>query len=124
MNARRDGRVTRATCAVQFSSCPSSAVNAALQTVLLTSTPLSNLNLFASHRREAEYCDCDERAYAFVCLSVCIPQDWNCTSKLQNVLCVLPVVVTRSFSGGIAMCYALLGLRMTSCFEMCVNTTD
>jgi len=53
-----------------------------------------------------------------VCLSVCLSTRITrkpCGRTLPIILCMLPVA--RFFSDGIAICYALLVLQMTSCFH-------
>ena len=62
----------------------------------------------------AEYCD------ARVCLSVRLfvyPRSYlrNYTSHLHETVCILPMCVARFFSGGVAICYVLSVLWMTSC---------
>jgi len=53
-----------------------------------------------------------------VCVCVCCPQSYlrNYTSDLHQFLCLLPMAVTRSSSGGVVViiCYVLPVLRMTS----------
>ena len=64
--------------------------------------------------REAKYYD--DVSCLFVCLSVC-PRAYllNCTSDLYMIfLCMLPISVARSSSGGIALRYVMPVLWMTS----------
>jgi len=59
--------------------------------------------------RGAEYCN------QFVCLSDCSRAYlWNRWTYPQDFLCRSHVVVARSSSGGVAVCYALSALWMTS----------
>ena len=61
----------------------------------------------------------------FVCVSVCLPAclssriTWKlCGHTSPNFLCMLPVPVAWSSSDGVAVCYILPILRMTSCFHV------
>ena len=69
----------------------------------------SPLTLLLRPGRGAEYCE------QFFCLSVC-PRDylWNHWNDLHNFFCRSPMPVARSSSGGIAICYVLPVLWMTS----------
>ena len=56
-----------------------------------------------------------------VCLSLCMcvfvyPRAylWNYTSDIHQFLCVLPMAVARSSSVGVAICYSVPLLLMTS----------
>ena len=57
----------------------------------------------------------------FVCLFVCLRvrshNSQNRTAKLRQFLCTLTVCVARSSSNGVAICYVLPVLLMTSCFH-------
>jgi len=69
------------------------------------STVVSEYNYSASDRG-AEYCD--------VCLCACVGLSAIMSSELHlrspsNCLCPLPMVVTRSSSGGIVICYVFYG---------------
>ena len=60
--------------------------------------------------REAEYCD--DRVCLFVSLCVCAlvsPRAYlrNYTSSFHQFLCMLPMAVARSSSGGVAISYVL-----------------
>jgi len=58
----------------------------------------------------------------FVCLSVCLSvcqssrASQKSHSQTTKFLCMLPVAVARASSDGVAICYALPVLWMTSCF--------
>ena len=69
--------------------------------------------------REAEYCD--ERVCVFVC-----PRSYlrNYTSDLHLFLCMLPMAVAGSSSGGVVIGYALPVLWMTSCLLICQGCLD
>jgi len=74
------------------------------------------LLLFLLRPREgAKYCD------EYVCLSVCLSvhsHSSNTTRLDFTYFCMLFVAVARSFSGGVAICYVLPVLWMTSCFHV------
>jgi len=55
-----------------------------------------------------------------VCLSVCLSTRITqkpCGRTSPNFLCMLPVAVIRLSSDGVAICYVLPVLQMTSCFH-------
>ena len=62
-----------------------------------------------------------------VCLCTCLSvHSHNSKTRGRNFtkfLCMLPVVVARSFSDGVAICYALPVLWMTSCFHTTTANT-
>jgi len=69
---------------------------------------------------------CDEYVCLSVCVSVCLSVYVSVCqhASLETVrpnstifLCMLPVAVARSFSDGVAICYVLPVLQMTSCFR-------
>ena len=73
-------------------------------------------NYFAPNREEK--C-CDERICVCVCVCVCVCLSAIISSELHvrsstNFLCMLPMAVARSFSGGVVICYVLPVLWMTS----------
>jgi len=72
-------------------------------------------NCYSAPDRGAEYCD--DRVCLSVCLSVfvCLRSYLrNCTSDLNQCLCVLPMTVARSCSGGVVIRYVFPVLWMTS----------
>jgi len=79
----------------------------------LTTTLTSGFDFYYSAPdRGAEYCD--ERVCLAVCLSVCVcicPRScrWNYTSYLHQFLCMLPMAVARSSSGGVVIRYVFPG---------------
>jgi len=79
----------------------------------LTTTLTSGFDFYYSAPdRGAEYCD--ERVCLSVCLSVCVcicPRScrWNYTSYLHQFLCMLPMAVARSSSGGVVIRYVFPG---------------
>jgi len=70
---------------------------------------------YSAHGRDEKYCD------GYVCLSVC-PLAYSKTTQLNfaTFLCMLPMAVARSCSGGVGIGYAFPVLRMTSCFHITV----
>jgi len=69
---------------------------------------------------------CDECVELFVCLSDCpfalIAQNPHGHTS-PNFLCTLSAAVARSFCGGVAVCYVLPVLWMTSRFHVrCIPT--
>jgi len=59
---------------------------------------------------------CDERVYVCLFVSVSVRAYLrNCTPDLHQYLCMLPVVVARSYSGGVAIGYVLPVLWMYIC---------
>ena len=76
--------------------------------------------------RGAEYCD--NRVCLCVCLSVCL---FVCLSasispelhvrSSQNFVCMLPMAVARFYSGGVAICFVLPVLWLTSCLYIKVR---
>ena len=55
------------------------------------------------------------------CVSVCSHNWKTARPNITKYLCVLTAAVCRSFSDGVAICYVLLVLRMTSCFILWAN---
>jgi len=69
--------------------------------------------------RVAKYCD----EYVCVCVSVCVRLSARITRKAHSqtslkFLCMLPMAVARSSYDGVAICYVLPVLWMTSCFHI------
>jgi len=59
----------------------------------------------------------DEHVCLYAYLSACISVQPNVRS-LSNFLCMLPTLVARSFFSGVAICYVLPVLQMTSCLHI------
>jgi len=89
--------------------------------------PLLRSGLPADHARvttdfhsapigSAKYCD--ERVCLSVCLSVCLYVHYHISGTTRPIFskffCVLPMVVARSSSGGVVICYVFPVLWMTS----------
>jgi len=68
--------------------------------------------------RESLYCN--ERVCFFVCLCVCRPKYITGTTRLNvtTFLCMLPMAVVQSCSGGVVIRYVFPVLWMTSCFPI------
>jgi len=63
----------------------------------------------------AEYCD--ERVCVSVCLSAITSSELHASYLHQVFLCMLPISVVRSYSGGVAICYVFPVSWMTSYFH-------
>ena len=71
--------------------------------------------------RGAEYCDQFVRLFVCLCVCVCLPANIYLESldrSSRNFFVQIPVAVARSSSGGVAIRYVLLVLRMTSCLAV------
>ena len=70
---------------------------------------------YSSPDRGAEYCDERVCVCVFVCLSAIISLDSGTTCLIvPNFLCILPVAVARSSSGGVVIRYVFPFLWMMS----------
>ena len=77
---------------------------------------------YSAPDRRAEYCD--ERVCLCVCVFVCQRSYLrNCTSDLYQFLCLLPMAVARSSSGGVMICYVFPVLWMTSYLHISCKVT-
>jgi len=69
-----------------------------------------NITYYSTPDKAAEYCD--ERVCQSVCVCQCVCLSTIISSELHvrpypNFLCMLPMAVTRSSSGGVVMRYLL-----------------
>ena len=90
-------------------NCVTHGLHSSLLLLLLLSSSSSSSSLLRPGRG-AMYC------YQFVCLSVCLSASISLELLYRSLrnLCRSPLTVARSSSGGVAICYVLPVLWMTS----------